>query len=374
MVASTRRKALFACMGVLIAFAVVIAACEAGLRVYHRVTAERRPAVTAEIVLDEELGWRATENYSFQGDLQDRDGHWYRADVRTDSRGFRAFGDPSSDGCKILFLGDSFTHAIQVSADDAYYSLVGRALDCDVFAYGVGGYGTLQELMVLRRHLALVSPDVVVLQLCSNDLINNHSGLERASLWNNNGLVRPYWENGHVVYRLARSFPGLRRFASQSSEFLYFVFSRLDRIAAGNENRTSVEALIAEVGTELPDFAESVAVTGQLLSMVRQAIPPDVPIVTFCGDDPEPQLGSLKSSSKRAGLIFVDGVPAALRKAEERGICTKAADGGHWSPDGHQAVAGSLVAALIRNTPINLNRQAPLELWTEGDPPSDQPR
>ena len=98
------------------ALIVMIAACEIGLRSYHRIMARRQTSVVEEISLDPEFGWRATENFSFSGELQDHAGNPYRAEVFTDGHGFRAFGDSTTVECsRILFLGDSYTHAIQRS-------------------------------------------------------------------------------------------------------------------------------------------------------------------------------------------------------------------------------------------------------------------
>jgi len=338
-----RSRGLWSLALVFTSLVATLAVCEVGLRTYHLIMARWRRAPVEEIVLDNNLGWRATENYRFAGNLRDRDGTLYWADVRTDRRGFRVFGDATkTNRPKVLFLGDSFTHAVQVSAQDAYYSLVGRALDIEVFAYGAGGWGTLQELMILPDFLDLIQPDAVVLQLCSNDIYNNDFELERGSARNNNGLVRPYWEDGTIVRRLPRRFATLRRFASRYSEFLYFVFSRLDRIVAASDRR-GFEDRVEEEGLHFAPFSEAASVTEQLLREIRQVVPSGVPVFAFCTDDPESVFGVLRSASDKAGLIFIEGVPESLRKAENRGVCTRAADGGHWSPDGHRVVAEVLV-------------------------------
>jgi hypothetical protein len=325
---------------------VTLVACEIGIRCFHWSMSSRRPSVIREIVLDDRLGWRATENYSFTGELQDHAGQPYHADVFTDDRGFRVFGNPSVVGRrKALFLGDSFTHAVQVSASDAYYSVVGEALDFEVFAYGAGGFGTLQQLMILPDILDLVEPDIVVLQLCTNDLYNNHHGLERGSAWSNNGMRRPYWENDEIVYRLPRPLPKLRLFAAKHSRFLYFLFSRFDRIVAGRP-RVGTEHRVAQEGHAFRQFAEAVEVTGALLSMIRSEIPSRVPVFAFSGDGRDQEFEALRTASLEAGLVFLDGVPSALQEAAKGGICTRAADGGHWSPAGHLAVAGVISTEL----------------------------
>jgi hypothetical protein len=61
-----------------------------------------------------------------------------------------------------------------VAKGSAFYDHFERRLPypAKVYAAGVGGYGTAQEYLLLRR-LQRLKPDVVVWQLCNNDIINN---------------------------------------------------------------------------------------------------------------------------------------------------------------------------------------------------------
>ena len=143
------------------------------------------------ISLDQELGWKATEHY--QETLIERTNAGRPYSVRRSQKqyGFRQFGDLDSKKMRLLVIGDSFTHATAVSDDRTYHALLAQLLDVEVFAYGAGGYGTLQELMILDRYIDIIRPDVILWQYCANDFINNDNELERLSLVNNNGWVRP---------------------------------------------------------------------------------------------------------------------------------------------------------------------------------------
>ncbi|MGH7334005.1 MAG: hypothetical protein ACREKS_14940 [Candidatus Rokuibacteriota bacterium] len=70
------------------------------------------------------------------------------------------FGDPGAPRLKILVVGDSFT-ALRDGGDvpRMYYSVLGRAIGAEIFAYGGHGYGTLQEALVIERTLRAVQPD-----------------------------------------------------------------------------------------------------------------------------------------------------------------------------------------------------------------------
>ena len=263
--------------------------------------------------------------------------------MRTDANGFRAWGNPEQHAnLSLLVIGDSFTHALQVSADHAYYSLVGTELGVEIFAYGTGGYGTLQELLVLKDLLKRLTPQAVLLQFCSNDFINNHFNLELRSRYNNNGLLRPYYEgDGEIYFRVPKHPAGLRKFAARHSDLLYFIFSRMDLVLS-QRGGDSVESVISRAGLADTDFAESVEITGQLLNNIRNVVPAEVPVFTFCVDDSQPSYDLLENLAAANGLVFIDGVPQAIRVAEKRGKCTRAEDGGHWNEYGHELAASVL--------------------------------
>ncbi|MEA5511699.1 SGNH/GDSL hydrolase family protein [Crocosphaera sp. UHCC 0190] len=84
---------------------------------------------------------------------------------------------------RIAVLGDSFAEAIQVNADKTFWSLIENKLpQCQAFKgqkievinFGVGDYGTAQELMTLKNNVVKYSPDLVILAVFTgNDIINN---------------------------------------------------------------------------------------------------------------------------------------------------------------------------------------------------------
>lgn len=183
------------------------------------------------ITLDEELGWRATEHYQETLVLKTKAGTPYSVRRSQTQYGFRQFGDPSSSRLRMLVIGDSFTRATQVSDDRAYHALLSKLLDAEVFASGAGGYGTLQEFLILDRYIDSIRPDVILWQYCANDFISNDNELERLSLVNNNGWVRPYWRNGRVqLLSPKESSLQVREWINRRSRFLYFIVGRIDRL------------------------------------------------------------------------------------------------------------------------------------------------
>lgn len=86
---------------------------------------------------------------------------------------------------RILYLGDSFTEAVQVPEQDGIVSRLERALNArgsdryEVLNAGVGGWGNGQELMYLREEGYRYQPDLVVMMLyLGNDVYDNSYALQ----------------------------------------------------------------------------------------------------------------------------------------------------------------------------------------------------
>jgi lysophospholipase L1-like esterase len=89
---------------------------------------------------------------------------------------------------RIAVLGDSFAEAFQVQLDKPFWSVMERQLAerwqshgqrVEVLNFGVSGYGTAQQLEMLRHYVWDYQPDLVLLQfLASNDVCSNSRALE----------------------------------------------------------------------------------------------------------------------------------------------------------------------------------------------------
>src|SRR6185503_18661884 len=155
---------------------------EVGLRVYEKARNGRplteRAAGAPMAQPDAVLGWRPLENVRATGFSTNKDGTQTPFQASYDARGFRAWGNLSSGRPRILAVGDSFTWAEGISDDRTWFATLGRAADVEMFGYGAGGWGTLQEALAIERHIGTVRPDLVVLQMTSNDFIDNSCDLE----------------------------------------------------------------------------------------------------------------------------------------------------------------------------------------------------
>ncbi|MBS3136889.1 SGNH/GDSL hydrolase family protein [Candidatus Woesearchaeota archaeon] len=104
--------------------------------------------------------------------------------ISTNSRGLRDYEysyEKINNSFRILMLGDSFVEGVEVAAENTTSKLLEKQLNqlengihYDVINFGVGGYGTSQELAYLERDGIKYSPDVVVLHIFpKNDLLDN---------------------------------------------------------------------------------------------------------------------------------------------------------------------------------------------------------
>jgi len=92
---------------------------------------------------------------------------------------------------RIAVLGNSWTEALQVPLEKSYPAIVGQELTengcfagmhVEVLNFGVAGYSTAQELLVLRQEVWRYSPDFVLLAFYpARDIANNVRELNNAA-------------------------------------------------------------------------------------------------------------------------------------------------------------------------------------------------
>lgn len=124
---------------------------------------------------------------------------WYYGEVSSfismNEHGFRDTNhsyDKPENTYRILILGDSFSEGKQVSLENTYWKHIERALkvcpsfkntNIEMINLGVGGYGTLQQYLMLQQYGWLYDPDFIVLQIyINNDIMDNSVALSPTSV------------------------------------------------------------------------------------------------------------------------------------------------------------------------------------------------
>ena len=145
------------------------------------------------------------------------------------SSGFRgpdlpaAGSEPAGEELDILFVGDSFLAGWDVREESllpaaTQSALKARGIAARSFNVSCSGYGTAQELLLLRKYGERVRPRFVVLCLYSgNDVVDNSLELSGRTTVSNGAWVRPYYVlDEHGELRATSLHPGiaaLRRFS-----------------------------------------------------------------------------------------------------------------------------------------------------------------
>jgi hypothetical protein len=199
--------------------------------------------------------------YQFDGDLGSSlrpgaEGWWQRegqAFVRINSAGLRdrehVLSKPDHT-LRIAVLGDSYAEAVQMPMEDAFWSVLERELkDCpkleswipEVINFGVSGYGTAQELLMLRHRVWSYSPDIVILAFVTgNDIRNNSRVLEQEDrkpyfIFENDQLVADLSFRESFGFRLRQTNFARQMYRLMNSSRVFQVFSEAQRIVkAGN--------------------------------------------------------------------------------------------------------------------------------------------
>jgi len=334
---------------VFIAIPTLVALCftEIFLRFYMDVIEKQRRTRD----LEQYLGWALKENAT---DTRETPGY-DKVTFHTGPGGFRLWGDLTTTGPRLMVLGDSFTHAHTVNDGEAYYDVIKQNFPhVEVFAYGNGGFGTLQEYLVLDRYFDQIKPTLVLWQFTDNDLINNSYDLEIRSRRHNNMMTRPYWRDGRIQWLHPHRYGGALD-ALIRNVYLFRLFDIQLRIIRA-ELTTSVED---ELFPTHPWLLESRRITAEVLRMVEHRVG-SVPVVGFCAIEPEFAPGLIKELCDEAGITYIPGVAEAVAEAKARG---EQIDGHpydlHWNASGNRLV-GNLISKHLQNMDLLSTSPHPL--------------
>jgi lysophospholipase L1-like esterase len=261
-----------------------------------------------------------------------------------DEAGFRTGSGLPYDR-SILFLGDSFTEGFGVSDDETFARATERALRRDGIAArslnaGYHGFGAAQELKVLRRILARIAVDAVVVQsFPMNDLSDNIAfggfGLADDSLQEYDpprpplrarlsGVVaQSWWLRDLYVVRLANN--AILR-GDPAAPFDWPMGFELEAAL--------LRAIIASVGTR---------------PLVVLVVPTRLVQEVQHGFHPDPrQLGEIRRFEQVCALMKESGVPWIDAGAVITDLAADAAksDGGHFSRDGNTLIGEAIAQGL----------------------------
>ena len=181
---------------------------------------------------------------------------------------------------------------------------------------GVSGYGTDQELLLLRRLWDRIKPDVVVLMVCvDNDRKDNTANTRQ------DGPYKPYFDLAHGAFK------GI---PVPWSRHLYFADNWLARNSWVFRVAVSAYVLVAHPAVQVTDPTE------RLIGMMKAFV-------------------ESKGAKFLVGLQFRESALEAALTAMKipytsfDGVDHEFGDGDHWTPKGHAQVAERLLTLLKEN-------------------------
>ena len=277
-------------------------------------------------------------------------------------------GPRRENTCRLLLLGDSQTFGFGVLDHETYAVrlqelLAGmyRGADVQVVNAGVPGYGTVDEIIWLRKHGREVDPDLIVAQFLSVNDFKINRGSSHASL---------------LLGQDARQ-PSAAAAPTNGSEERVSLPSRIVNAIHALKRRSHVMTLVSEslsyAGMRLgllggvaamwgEDFTaeDSGRTKGLLVMLAAEAKAMGVPIVlvyttgkaqVIAGDGASlPSAGVMAGAAAEAGVPWID-MTAELRRRPDRQELYFVRDG-HWTAAGHRAVAEVLAKRLPAMVPV----------------------
>jgi hypothetical protein len=249
-----------------------------------------------------------------------------------------------SDGIRVLFIGDSTTHATEVSTGFAYYDVFEAVSQekYSVWAAGAGGYGNYQEYVLLTKLYDTIRPEIVVWQLDSNDVVNNVYQLDSATIVNNMNL-RPYLDpsTGKVEVK----FPGWSVFrVSHGARSLLARMVAFD-YANGAKLISTIDQMMSPSLTERQRLVQQgFDVLDRVLSNAIKRYPGTKFFGFSISSGEDDEYGKI---FHRNGAEYWPNMARHVRQSGERTDCLPLDS--HWNHAGHRA-AGILIAELVRKT------------------------
>jgi hypothetical protein len=262
---------------------------------------------------DHKLGWFPKENsktvYSGSVDI----------DVINNSEGFRdKEHTQNSEKPGIAYFGDSFVWGYDVNQDERITEIASQLLpEWDVYNFGVSGYGTDQEYLLLQDYFPKYQPKVVVLVVHSNDDLDNTTNIRYH-------YRKPYYELKEGILNLQGQ-PVTTSFNFQAHDhptlFKSKLFQALTVVYNKLKNQDQIDGPI--ITNELiSEFNKYVSNRGSNL------------LVVYTYEEGEEDKSYLSENN-----IEYICLPTQLKFREY---------GQHWTAEGHKTVGSEILGQLYR--------------------------
>ncbi len=215
---------------------------------------------------DSELyGWDPWPNVNYTTQIAYPGGTERTINLTFYADGFKRFPSMTDNRIRILVIGDSFTQADHVSDNEPYYAYLEDIPNVSVFVKGVNAWGTTQEYLFLNKSYDMLKPQIIILQFCDNDFINNDYNLEQRTYWQNIARIRPYFEHGKFIYKN----PALIQLPligdSQLQRFINYKYDALVEKTISHDDNLELKIFADQYAVK--DFNASIQTTDALIAL-----------------------------------------------------------------------------------------------------------
>ena len=241
----------------------------------------------------------------------------------------------SQSGTTVLFLGDSYTQGTEVSTDRLYYTVFEAKSNgrYRVYAAGVGGYGTPQEYLLLKKVVGAANPKVLFWQLSSNDVAENvFHGRDLSTVQK----PRPYYDPASTTFTVRDP----STWILQHSELAKYTFGELLKIDRKFElglHRLLLLGGNVDAKQAANRLARRLDVMDRLVGRVVREHPGLI-VIGFAVDEMSP--AAYRQIFEKHGALFVSDLPASIRRSGARIDCAPVDS--HWNHEGNR-IAGRLL-------------------------------
>jgi lysophospholipase L1-like esterase len=293
--------------------------------------------------------------------------------VTTNSLGFR--GPETTlpkppNRFRIVAIGDSVTFGFGVNDRETFCAQTETLLrermpgvDLDVVNIAVPGFDTRQEVVLLRRTVSQLEPNLVLVGLYSNDvpdaLEDGTGGTTVATPRGGtnqplqmNAAPTSWWDihlrKSRAVYAIGRA---LRRFAHKGEWGMSRFTMELDMLEG--RNTPQLDEAWARVSRQFDELRSLAAVHGFAVGVV--VLPPREQV---SGLYPHARYQDrVRPMAESEGFFIIDPLPALTASPERKDHLFVAYDRNHPSGKGHRLIAQAIVDDLSRNRRVDSQRR-----------------
>lgn len=313
----------------------VTAFCVLFLEIFARLFLEDTPLHSSKPF--NKYGWSAHVNKSVPREVIDHENFQNNFTLYYFKYGFKRWGNVNTKKTKLLILGDSFTEMIYVPNGKEWYSYLENVYtNVEFFVYGMGAYGSLQEYMILDDYIDIIKPDILLWQFCGNDFRDNFFKYERKNYPFANNRLRPYWEDGRVVYRFPLPFGNIRKLSKLFDRFMdKWHFNYLSKLKSRTDFRKIKKNNSRGFEKNNPHIIkDSVYITTDILSMARKRAG-EIPCYLFSNAS---ITWKEEYVCKKAGFTLIPDFKKHILSKKGEGIKLHIPKNVHWNLEGNRIV------------------------------------